>query len=315
MMKKWVDYIKNTGDNPYLFDSGFHFGDWVGTDSPYGSFFGATNLFIVASAFYANSADILIKTGHILNIDVSDYEDLYKNIVKEFQKAFLKDGLPIGERAIEHSQPEKSTNFTQAAIALILHFSLCEEKDREKLTNALVELIKDNGMRMTTGFLGTPYLLHALTDNGRSDIAYNLLLQEKKPSWLYSINNGATTIWEHYDGISEDGKLWSPIMNSFNHYSYGAVIDWIYCGAGGIKVIKEDYKEIEINPHVDTRLGHLDIKYMTSRGLLHVRWYFQDNATIYEIEIPKDTIAHIKIDNKEYVVIEGTYMFSKEGVN
>ena len=315
MMKKWVDYIKNTGDNPYLFDSGFHFGDWVGTDSPYGSFFGATNLFIVASAFYANSVDILIKTGHILDIDVSNYEDLYKKIVKEFQKTFLKDGLPIGERAIEHSQPEKSTNFTQAEIALILHFSLCEDKDREKLTNALVELIKDNGMRMTTGFLGTPYLLHALTDNGRSDIAYNLLLQEKKPSWLYSINNGATTIWEHYDGISEDGKLWSPIMNSFNHYSYGAVIDWIYGGAGGIKVIKEDYKEIEINPHVDTRLGHLDIKYMTSRGLLHVRWYFQDNATIYEIEIPKDTIAHIKIDNKEYIVNEGSYMFSKEGLD
>ena len=314
-MKKWVDYIKSSGDNPYLWNTGFHFGDWLGTDSPYQSLFGATNLYIVASAYYAYSTSILIKTGEILGKDMTTYKDLYYNILKEFRKTFLKDGLPIGERALEGNRPEKSTNFTQTAIALILKFNLCEEKDKNKLVEALVSLIKDNNMRMTTGFLGTPYILHALTENGHSDIAYNLLLQEKKPSWLFSIKQGATTIWEHWDGVNENGDLWDKFMNSFNHYSYGAVIDWIFGGAMGIKVIKEDYKEIEINPHPSIRLGHLDIKYMTSRGLLHARWYFQDGSTIYEFEVPKETKAKIFVKDKVYIVNKGKYMFSYEGVN
>lgn len=312
MMEKWVNYIKNSGDNPYLWDSGFQFGDWLGTDSLYGSYFGATNIYIVATAFYANSVSILIKSGKELGIDVSSYEELYKNILIEFRKAFLKDGLPTGIRAKEYSAKEKSTNFTQASLALILSFSLCEESDKPRLATELVNLIKENGMRMTTGFLGTPYLLHALSENGYSDIAYSLLLQENRPSWLYSVNNGATTIWEHYDGIGENGKLWDTNMNSFNHYSYGAVIDWVYECAGGIKKIKPDYKEIEIHPLPDRRLGHLDIKYLTRRGLLHVRWYFQNKATIYEIELPKDTLAHVKIGEKVYDLGEGSYMFSLE---
>lgn len=312
MMEKWVNYIKNSGDNPYLWDSGFQFGDWLGTDSLYGSYFGATNLYIVATAFYANSVSILIKSGKELGIDVSSYEELYRNILIEFRKSFLKDGLPTGNRAVEYSVEEKSTNFTQASLALILSFSLCEDSDKPRLAAELVNLIKENGMRMTTGFLGTPYLLHALSENGYSDIAYSLLLQEKRPSWLYSVNNGATTIWEHYDGIGENGRLWDTNMNSFNHYSYGAVIDWIYECAGGIKKIRPDYKEIEISPIPDRRLGHLDIKYLTRRGLLHVRWYFQDEATIYEIEIPKDTLVHVKIGKSVYDLGEGSYMFSNE---
>ena len=100
-------------------------------------------------------------------------------------------------------------------------------------------------MRMTTGFLGTPYILHALSDNGYSDIAYNLLLQERKPSWLYSVLQGATTIWEHWDGVDEDGNIWSESMNSFNHYAYGAVFDWIFANTLGIKLLKPGYIELQ----------------------------------------------------------------------
>lgn len=308
-MKKWVDYIKNAGDNPYLWDSGFHFGDWLSLDAPYGSFIGATNVFLIATAFYAKSTDILVNSGKILGYDVSEYELLYKNIVAAFKNTFLKDGLPIGEKAIEGSAKEQ-TSYTQAAIAIILHFNLCDEKDKQKLVNALVELIDLNGMRMTTGFLGTPYLLHALSENGRSDIAYKLLLQEKAPSWLYSVNKGATTIWEHWDGINDKGEFWPTIMNSFNHYSYGAVFDWIFEEAAGIKLLKPGFEEISIKPNVSRLLGHLDIKYMTSYGLLSLRWYFRDNAIIYELEIPKGIFAKVYINNKQYDLESGKYMFS-----
>ena len=94
---------------------------------------------------------------------------------------------------------------------------------------------KENGNRLKTGFVGTPYLLHMLSENGYADVAYSLLLQEEFPSWLYSVNRGATTIWEHWDGIKPDGTFWRESMNSFNHYAYGAVCDWLYGAAAGIK--------------------------------------------------------------------------------
>lgn len=308
-MKMWVDYIKDTGDSPYLWDSGFQFGDRLSIDAPYGSFIGATNVFLVASAFYAKSTEILIKSGKILDYDVERYEELLKNIKIAFREKFLKDGLPIGKKAIEGSAKEQ-TCYTQAAISIILSFNLCEESDKQKLVNALVELIEMNGGRMTTGFLGTPYILHALSENGRSDIAYKLLLQEKAPSWFYSINNGATTIREHWDGINEKGEFWPAIMNSFNHYSYGAVFDWIFEEAAGIKILEPGFKKIKIEPHVLRELGHLDIKYKTKKGLLSVRWYFRDDATIYEITIPEGTSCTCIINNKEYNLEKGKYMFS-----
>ena len=134
--------------------------------------------------------------------------------------------------------------------------------------------------------------------------------QEKKPSWLYSVNKGATTVWEHWDGINDEGKLWDPFMNSFNHYSYGAVFDWIFNEAAGIHILKANYEEIVIKPHVDKRLGHLDMKYLTKKGLLTVRWYFQDDAVIYEIEIPEGCNAKIIFQERTYYLKGGKYMFS-----
>lgn len=309
-MVKWVEYIRHSGENEYLWNSGFHFGDWLSQDAPYGSFIGSTNVFLVATAYYAYSTSLLIKAGKVLGKNVDEYEELYENIKKAFRNEFLDEsGLPKGERAFEGTAKEQ-TSFTQCAIVLMLYFDLVEDKYKQRLTDELVKLIEENGMRMTTGFLGTPYILHALSDNGRSDIAYKLLLQEKKPSWLYSVNMGATTIWEHWDNVDENGKFWNPIMNSFNHYAYGSIFDWLFNCAAGIKPIKPSYKEVIINPSPYKDLGHLDIKYKTKNGLLHVRWYFQGDATIYEIEIPDGVKAHIVIKDKDYNLEKGKYMFS-----
>lgn len=310
-MKKWVDYIRNQGDNEYLWDSGFHFGDWVSLDAPYGSYIGATDVRLIATAYYAISTKIVANSLRILNQDSKEYDDLYDNIVKAFQDKFLVDGLPIGEKAIEGSAKEQ-TGYTQCALSLIINFDLGKKEDIKKQTEALVELIEMNGMRMTTGFIGTPYILRALTKGGRVDIAYKLLLQEKAPSWIYSINKGATTMWEHWDCINDKGEFWSPNMNSFNHYAYGSVFDWIFNYAAGINIIKPGYEYVYIKPYPSKDLGHLDVKFKTKFGYLCVRWYFQDNATIYEISIPKGMKARIEINNKVYEVEKGKYMFSHE---
>src|SRR5690606_436196 len=114
----------------------------------------------------------------------------------------------------------------------------------------LTELLKDNKFHLTTGFVGTPYLNLVLSANGLNDIAYKLLLQQDYPSWLYPVTKGATTIWEHWDGIKPDGSFWSASMNSFNHYAYGAIGDWLYRCVAGIDTDEQlaGYKHIHIKP-------------------------------------------------------------------
>ena len=235
---------------------------------------------------------------------------VYQNIKTAYQNEFLEDGLPKGHKATLNSSLPK-TPYTQTGIALTLYFNLCKEEEKEQLVNALVELIKENGGRMTTGFLGTPYILHALSNNNRAKEAYDLLFQEQNPSWLFSVNMGATTMWEHYDGINQDGEFWSKDMNSFNHYAYGAVYDWIFANAVGIKRLKPKYEEVIIKPIVDKRLGYAFGSYLVNNEELSVKWYFNDGALIYEINVPTKVKAHIElIDGRKFTVNKGKYTFS-----
>lgn len=308
-MCKWVEYMKNQGDDPYTWSSDDQFGDWLATDAPYGSYVGATDLGFLCTAFYALSTRLVIKAGDVLGKDVRAYRELYGHILTAFRAAYLKDGLPVGKPALCGTAQEK-TCFTQTALALILHFGLGEEKDRQKQTDALVGLIEKNGGRMTTGFLGTPYLLHALSENGRDDVAYGLLLQEKAPSWLFSVNMGATTMWEHWDGINEKGDVWSRDMNSFNHYAYGAVFDWIFGKAVGITPEEPAYASVRIQPRPSAALGFTEMTFRTKYGDLFASWRFADGAVRYEYEIPAGMRAHILLpDGREEFVCGGKHLF------
>ena len=162
---------------------------------------------------------------------------------------------------------------------------------------------------MTTGFLGTPYLVHALTENGYADVAYDLLFQEENPSWLYSVNHGATTIWEHWNGIKEDGSFWSKDMNSFNHYAYGSVADWVYETACGIHTVEHapGFEKILIAPQPTDKIDRLGASIQTRKGLLSSKWYHVGDKVRYEIITPSE--ATIRIDGKEYNVQKGTYIF------
>ena len=159
--------------------------------------------------------------------------------------------------------------------------------------------IKECGNKMTTGFIGTPYILYTLVECGLSKLAYDILFQEEFPSWLYSVNKGATTMWEHYDSIKEDGSFWSPVMNSFNHYAYGAVFGWMFNNCVGINMLKPAYKEILIKPLVDMRLGFVDCSFKTRYGFIKVYWKYNDGKVNYRISVPKNIKATIELNDGE----------------
>ncbi len=287
-MKKWLHYIKVHTKEPNLWIGGTHFGDWLGLDAPSGSYKGSTNEDFIASAFYAHSTELVVKASRVLGENVGQYEELYSDIVNAFRKRF----------PVYHTQTE---------CVLAAHFHLAE--DCQAAADQLAALVREAGLQLRTGFVGTPYLLHVLSDYGYTELAYSLLLREKYPSWLYPVTKGATTIWEHWDGIMEDGGFWSSDMNSYNHYAYGAVADWVYCVAAGIRTQEEypGYEKAVIAPHPDARLGWLEAELETRHGRIRSRWEREGEMWRYEIETPVE--ARIFIDGREHAVSAGRYLY------
>lgn len=321
MMKKWVGYMHSIGPEEYLWLTGYHYGDWLAMDAGEDSYVGATSCDLIASAFFAYSTSLVVKAGKALGEDVSEYEDLYRNVVKAFRAYFMENGMPKEVLPMTEVKPEGRDitvdalhrGMTQTAITLILRFGLYEESERQGLVNKLVEMIRKNDNRMTTGFVGTPYILHVLSDNGETDLAYTLLMQEKNPSWLYSVTHGATTMWEHWNSLKEDGTFWSTDMNSFNHYAYGAVYDWIFGVAVGIKPSETNvaYKAITIEPHPNKVLGFADASIVTRNGKIRVHWYYKGERVYYEFEIPSGVTAKVKLPSGiEKELSGGNYHFA-----
>ena len=322
MMKAWVDYLRTAGPEEYLWLGGYHYGDWLAMDAGEDSYVGATSNDLIASAFFAYSTSLVIKAGEILGEDVSAYRDLYKKVRDAFRAYFMENGMPKAEFPMTEVLPEgKKTvvdtvrkGMTQTALVLILHFGLCEESERAALAAKLVELIRENDGRMTTGFVGTPYILHVLSANGYTDVAYSLLFQEKNPSWLYSVTHGATTMWEHWNSLKEDGSFWSTAMNSFNHYAYGAVYDWIFGVSSGIMPTENapGYKEVTIAPHPSKELGFADASIDSRNGTIRSYWYYKGDVVYYEVEIPEGVIAHFTLPSgKQETLTGGKYLFAE----
>lgn len=287
-MEKWVGYITAHTKEQYLWTGGDHFGDWLGLDAPQGSYTGSSRKDFIATCFYAYSTELLVKAGKVLEKDMSAYESLYANIVQTFRKTY-----PVYK--------------TQTECVLAAHFRLAE--DLQRTADQLADMVRACGVKLQTGFLGTPYLLHVLSDHGHTELAYDLLLRKQYPSWLYPITKGATTIWEHWDGIMENGDFWSADMNSYNHYAYGAVADWIYCKAGGIQTIEAypGYEKVKIAPLTDERLDWLEVRLDTRHGQIISYWYKQDEAWRYEITTPVE--AEIVIGEQTYKVEAGKHIF------
>jgi alpha-L-rhamnosidase len=292
-MRSWVEYIRRQGTEEALWDTGTHYGDWLGLDAPSGSYKGSTDEGLIATAMYANSVYLLVKAGKVLGRDVGEYEELHGRIKTAFRAKYMMGGKLICN--------------TQTAHVLALRFDLCE--DKAKVAASLAKMITDNGTHLSTGFVGTPYLLHVLTENGYAKLAYSLLVQESFPSWLFSVKMGATTIWEHWDGLREDGTMWSTDMNSFNHYAYGAVGDWIFSVAAGISPVEEEpgYVKVRIAPIPDERLGFVKSSLETPHGFIRSEWRCEGDSIHYEIEIPQKVQGEIFIGGKTQKVNGGIF--------
>ena len=287
-MKKWVDYITAATTTKDLWTGHFHFGDWLGLDAPSGSYKGSSREDFIATAFYAHSTELVVKAGKLLGKDMAEYKALHDRIVAAFRRTF----------------PEYKT---QTEHVLAVHFNLCE--DRQKTADALAEMVKADGTQLRTGFVGTPYLLHVLSEYGHAELAWDLLLRREYPGWLYPVTKGATTVWEHWDGIKEDGAFWSPDMNSYNHYAYGAVADWVFEQAAGLRHAedKPGFSELIYAPHPDPRIGWLQAKLDTRRGTVSALWVCGADGVRYELQTPVRT--SVFLDGKAWSVEPGRYTF------
>ena len=320
MMKKWVEYIRHAGTKEYLWVDRWHYGDWLAMDGVVGGDTGATQKDLIASAYYARVTDILVKAGKLLGKDMSEYEELYRHILDAFHDNFIENGLPCMSKHIslrdEKNREEQAIikPITQTTLAMILHFHLYRgEDERKSMADCLAKIIHENGDRINTGFVGTPYILHALSENGYTDLAYTLLLQEKMPSWLYSVNHGATTMWERWNCINEDGSFSSVSMTSFNHYAYGAVADWLYGVCAGINSLPDGagYKHIALAPKPSKNLGFVNCRIKTVSGEVISNWYYSGEFIHYEFSVPAGTVAELTLpDGRKETLCGGEYIFT-----
>ncbi|MCE7036665.1 alpha-L-rhamnosidase [Bacillus cereus] len=285
-MKKYIDYIRSQGENEYLWDTGYHLGDWLALDTKPDVYEGGTDKHFITTAYYAYSTSLLRKVAEILgeNTDAKFYAELHGNIVQAFQNEFV---TPNG-RLISN---------TQTAHILVLLFELVKDNVKEKVFNRLIELLKENRNHLTTGFIGTPYLNLILSKFHRHDLACKLLFHEDYPSWLYQVKKGATTIWEHWDGIKEDGTLWNDSMNSYNHYAYGSIVEWIYRYIVGLEVdeTKPAYKHFYVQPHFDSNLEWIRVKRETAYGEIKIDWRVEHGQAVLNVDVPTNTSATLRI--------------------
>ncbi len=296
-MKAWVEYMRRQAGDEFIWSNGFSFGDWLAfatTDSDYPG--ATTDKDFLQTAYFAHSTTLLAKSAAVLGKqeDAKEYEALERHIKGAFLKEFV---TPSGRL---------SPN-TQTAYAVALEFGLLPESMRVRAAARLAEDVR-KFKHLTTGFLGTPLLSQALSDFGDLDDAYMLLNRTEYPSWLYPITKGATTIWERWDGIKPDDTFQSPSMNSFNHYAYGAIGEWMYRVVGGISIDENSpgYKHILIQPQPGGGLTFARTTIETMYGKVSSEWRITAGTMTLKVEVPPNTTATVQLpDSTLHGVSEG----------
>jgi len=305
-MKAWVDYMTHNSVND-LWNKGRHFGDWLSYRSPNDDGSDAiTDKYEIAQCFYAHSTQLLINAAKVLG--KTDDARQYEELLKKIKDAYNHEYVTASGRLMSN---------TQTAYVLALQFDMLPEATRPVAAKYLADNIQMYNNHLTTGFLGTPYLCHVLSRFGYDDLAYKLLLQDTYPSWLYPVKKGATTIWERWDGIKPDGNFQASSMNSFNHYAYGAIGDWMYRVMAGIDTDPDypGYKKIIIKPHPGGKLTYCKASLKTQYGIISVNWHIEDNKFKMDVVVPKNTTAAVFVpdaDGKNYTehdIKAGEYHF------
>ena len=285
-MKAWVEYMKARAGEKNLWTGDTHFGDWLAFASNRSDYTGATTeKDLIATAYYSYSSGLLAKIAAIIgqNDDAKKYAQLSENIKKAFQKEFV---TPAG----------RLVSNTQTAYSLALAFDLLPEDLIPKAAKYLADDVKKMG-HLTTGFVGTPLLCKTLSAHGYDDLAFMLLNRKDYPSWLYPVTQGATTIWERWDGQKPDGSFQDVGMNSFNHYSYGAIGEWLYRYVAGMDIDPENpgYKHILLAPHPGGGLTNAGVEFNSLYGKVKSAWKIDGNDFVYEVTVPANTTATVTL--------------------
>ncbi len=270
-MEKWMEHI--AGANPnylWLKERGNDYGDWLAIGSK-------TSKDLIATAFWAYDASLMMRMAQVLGrpSDEQKYREVFEKIRTAFNQEYVKPDGTVGTGS-------------QTSYVLALHMNLLSQPLRTLAAEKLVDDIKAHDWHLTTGFLGTPYLMIELSNSGHSDVAYRLLLQTTYPSWGYMIEHGATTMWERWNG---DQMMGDPSMNSYNHYAYGAVAEWLYRYAAGIDAAPEDpgFHRIILHPQFDATLGEVKATYDSSYGPITSNWKADGNTITWDVVIPPNT--------------------------
>lgn len=269
------------------------YGDWLALDGSGGTE-GATPKDLIGTAFYAHSARLMARIAAALGKkkDAKRYAGLFETIRRAFIHRFVTaDGLLIGQ--------------TQTACALALRFGLLPAQARPGVVAALARDIATRGNHLSTGFVGTPHLPFALSENGRADIAYALLNQRAWPSWLYSVTQGATTIWERWDGWTQDKGFQTPDMNSFNHYAYGAIGAWLYAVVAGIDVdeTQPGFKRIMFRPQPGGGITQAEAALDGPYGRIESAWRAHGPAWRWRVVVPPNSSARAHVPAAENAAI------------
>ena len=307
-MKRYMEYLSGRAEEWLQPCDGL--GDWLG--------FEQTNNQITNTAYWAYDALLMKATANVLgkDADAAHYEQVYRNIKKAFNATFVDPsgrtytpagymkGLFVPKKMVKDSLEDTQTSYVLPLKAELFN-------DNARAVQWLQKAIAKQNGHLSTGFIGTPYLNEVLSDNGHSDIAYNLFLNKTFPSWLYPVTQGATTIWERWNSYTRQNGFGPVRMNSFNHYSYGAVEEWMMQYTLGIKADPQEpgYKHILLEPQTTDRLDFVRGYYDTMYGRVSCGWYREKGQTYYQVEIPANTTVTLLLGGKKRELKSGKYEF------
>jgi alpha-L-rhamnosidase len=285
-MRRYVEYQHKVAGDALLWNSGWHYGDWLAFSTDRADYPGATtDKDLIATAFFAHSTDLLARSAQALGKqdDARTYRDLFERIKAAWNHEYVT------------SSGRLSSN-TQTAYALALEFHLLPDAQRADGGQRLAANVRQMG-HLTTGFLGTPYLTNSLSETGHLAESYQLLLNEKYPSWLYPITQGATTIWERWDGQKPDSSFQEISMNSFNHYAYGAIGDWMVRVVAGLDLdeAKPGYKHLVIHPQPGGTLTSARAELLTQYGSAVSGWTLEGGQLRLTVRVPANTRATVRL--------------------
>ncbi len=323
-MAKWLDFMKK--DNPNLVRRNHlnnNYGDWLSIKAD-------TPKDLLATAYWAYDAKLLAEMAAAIgrDSDAVKYENLFNDVRAAFQREFVAEdgrvynvtGHDLKKQGFDASGTERveSIGETQTNYVLALYMDLLPAELREKAAEHLVRKIKEKDWHLSTGFIGVRHLCPVLTEAGRKDIAYRLLLNDTFPSWGYSIKHGATTIWERWDGWTEHKGFQDPGMNSFNHYSLGSVGEWLYSSVAGIELDDNEnaFKRFVVKPYPDDRLDFANASFESMHGLIESSWKRTSAAFEMKVTVPANTsaIIHVPVEGSASVTEGGKPAREAEGL-